>query len=207
MKKNNLFLSFLQYDWWKIAGVFLLAAFSLGYVFNQKDKLKDEEILDVFVVGEAKDLSFQERLYKEIEGHAILAIHSSCYASNDAQFASIASVYLSGASDLFLLPESVLFAHEEYLTYAQDGDEATLDKIDQSLFSFYDGKIGKNRGIKVFDSHDPSYNEGKEFASWFDFEETTYLFVSSKSSNVSSKGEAGPLLWECAYAFLMLGIA
>lgn len=203
MKKNDLFFSFLQYDWWKVAGVFLLSSLCVGYAFNQKDKLKDEEILDIFVIGKAKDLSFQEELYKKIEGKGILAIHSSCYSSSDSEFPSLASANLSGVSDFFLLSASVISVHEEYLAYAKDADVGTLDKLSPFPFSFLDSEIGKNRGIKVFDQNDASYNEGKKFSSWFDFEETTYLFISAKSTNASSSS----VLWECAYAFLTMGIA
>ncbi len=205
--KNKLFLSFLQYDWWKIIGLALLSSFILGYGFNVKDKIKEEETLEIFVGGSAKDLSFQQKLYEKIEDGPILAIHCSCYSSSDSQFNLIASSNLKGIADLFLLPESVLSNHKEYFTYAKEGEGASFDAIKSLSLSFYEGELGAKKGIKVYDGEDSSYNEGKSFSSWFAFEETTYLFVSSESTNANSpSASGGDLLWECAYAFLSLGI-
>ncbi len=205
--KNKLFLSFLQYDWWKIIGLALLSSFILGYSFNVKDKIKEEETLEIFVTGSAKDLSFQQKLYEKIEDSPILAIHCSCYSSSDSQFNLIASSNLKGIADLFLLPESVLSNHKEYFTYAKEGEGASFDAIKSLPLSFYEGELGAKKGIKVYDGEDSSYNEGKSFSSWFAFEETTYLFVSSESTNANSLSvSGGDLLWECAYAFLSLGI-
>ena len=205
--KSKLFLSFLQYDWWKIVGVVLLSAAVLGYGFNAKDKIKEEETLEIFVTGSSKDLSFQQDLYKKVEGSSILAVHCSCYSSSDSQYNLLASTNISGISDLFLLPESVLSTHKEYFTYAKAGEGDSFDSIKKLPVTFYEGELGSNKGIKVYDKDDASYNEGKSFSSWFTFEETTYLFVSSESTNANSKGtNGGDLLWECAYYFLSLGI-
>ncbi len=205
--KNKLFLSFLQYDWWKIVGVALLSAALLGYGFNAKDKIKEEETLEIFVTGSSKDLSFQQDLYKKIEGSSILAVHCSCYSTSDSQYNLLASTNINGISDLFLLPESVLDTHKEYFTYAKKGEGDSFDAIKKLPLAFYEGELGANKGIKVYDKEDASYNEGKSFSSWFAFEETTYLFVSSQSTNKDSKSpNGGDLLWECAYSFLSLGI-
>lgn len=206
-QKNKLFLSFLQYDWWKMLGVALLSMAALGYGFNAKDKIKEEETLEIFVTGSAKDLSFQQDLYTKIEGSSILAVHCSCYSLSDSQYNLLASTNINGISDLFLLPESVLEAHKEYFTYAQVGEGESFDEIKKLPIAFYEGELGAKKGIKVYDEDDSSYNEGKNFSSWFAFEETTYLFVSSMSTNKDSKSMHGKgLLWECAYSFLSLGI-
>ncbi len=205
--KNKLFLSFLQYDWWKIAGVSLIVAAVLGFGYNYKDKAKDDETLEIFVSASTKDLSFQDDLHKKVEGDGILTVNCFSLLPSDLQFNVLASTYLSGISDLFLLGESVLSSHTEYLAYTQEGTGEAFDSIKELPISLYDGDSGGKRGIKVYDKDNVSYNEGKKFSSWFSFEETTYLFVSSESSNADSKTKEGKsLLWEAAYYFLTLGL-
>ncbi len=205
--KGKLFLSFLQYDWWKVIGVSLLVALTLGYGFNYKDKIKDEETLEIFVSASSKDLSFQDELYKKVEGDGFLAVHSLSLLPSDQQFNVLSSTYLSGISDIFLLTEDVISSHKEYLSYAQEGEGSVFDSIKAFPVSLYEGELGTNKGIKIYDKDDASYNEGKKFSSWFSFDETAYLFVSSESTNAKTKTKEGEsLLWQAAYCFLSLGI-
>ncbi len=208
--EKKLFLSFLRYDWWKIVCVFGLLSAVLAFSFNYKDKLKENEILEIFVTGETKDFSFQRNLYSMVSQNEVKAIHCSSYKSGDDQFNQAASSYISAVSDLFLLPESVLSSHSSYMSYAKNIEEenALLIHGISSSFAFYQGPLSKARGIKIYDLEEPSYNEGKKFSSWFLFEETTYLFVSDSSSNRLSRDDSGKnLLWEYAYAFLKLGVS
>ena len=207
--EKRLFRSFLRYDWWKILGVFGILAAVLGFAFNYKDKLKENEILDIFVTGEAKDLSFQEPLYSMVDNSEVKAVHCSAYSLQNVEFNQIASSYISGVSDLYLLPENVLSSNPIYLSYAKNIEEDNAERIGAiSSFSFYQGELSKPRGIKIYDKEDASYNQGKKFSSWFDFDETTYLFVSDSSTNrLSMTSHGKSLLWEFAYSFLELGVS
>ena len=207
--EKRLFLSFLRYDWWKVVAVFGLGTAIMAFSFNYKDKLKENEILEIFVALEIKDLSFQKPLYSMVDQEEVKAIHSTTSRPDSTEFNQVASSYISGVSDIYLLPESVLSSHPSFVSYAKDIEEENSSKVEELSFSsFYQGDYQKPRGIKIYDFKDASYNEGKKFSSWFEFEETTYLFVSDVSSNHLSKDASGKnLLWEFAYAFLELGVS
>lgn len=203
-KRNGLLLSFLRYDWWKIVGIFGACSAILALMFNYKDKLKDEEILDIFVTGIINDLSFQSKLFESVPNNKILAIHSSYAALDNPQYNQISNANVSSASDLFILPESVLSDHKEYFAYSKEIKDK--DRVSSS-YSFLNEEHFENRGIKIFDKKNEEFNKNKQFSSWFSFSETSYLFASSVSTNSNDKNVNGnDLLLEYVYSFLELGI-
>lgn len=208
--KKMLFLSFLHYDWWKILGVFGVLSAILAFSFNYKDKLKENEILEIFVSFETKDLSFQKDLYSMVGQNEVKAIHCTSSLEGNDGYNQMASSYISSVADIYLLPESVLASHASYASYAKDIEDENSSRFQEisSSISFYQGEYQKPRGIKIYDLQDVSYNEGKKFSSWFELKETTYLFVSDVSTNRLSVDKKGRnLLWEFAYAFLELGVS
>ncbi len=210
MKANKkTLLSSLAYDGWKIFGVFALISGVLAFAYNEKDRLRENEILDIFLEGESKDLSFQKPLFEAVPNQEIKAVHLSAFSPNDSQFNVIANSYISSVSDIYLLGETLLNSHKEYSSYAKEissENEESILSLSTSLV-FYSTQGGQKKGVKVFDGEDASYNEGKSFASWFNLQETTYLLVSDVSSNRNSLDDGGQsLLWSYAYAFLRLGL-
>ena len=207
--KNRLLRSYLQYDWWKIVGVFLVGSISLYSIFQSKDRLKDNEILDVFITGEVLDCSYQEKMFSSVENNLIHAVNSTNYSQDDAQYYQLASSYLSSVSDLYLLPESVLSSHKEYVSYSLPLDIDTQNKIKaiDPSYSFYIDSNDKARGIKVFDKEDKEFNENKNISSYFLFKETTYLFISNNSTNNKDVDKNGNhLLSEFALSFLKISL-
>lgn len=205
--KNRLLRSYLQYDWWKIVGIFLVGSISLYSLFQSKDRLKDNEILDVFVTGEVLDYSYQEKMFSSVENNLIHAVNSTSYNQDDIQYYQLASSYLSSVSDLYLLPESVLSSHKEYVSYSLPIDIDTQNKIKaiDPSYSFYIDSNDKARGIKVFDKEDKEFNENKNISSYFFFKETTYLFISNNSTNNKDVDKNGNhLLLEFALSFLKI---
>lgn len=207
--KNRLLRSYLQYDWWKIGGVVLGGALLLGFLFQSKDTLKDNEILDIFVTGEVHDSSFQEDMFSMVKNDTIHAIHTTAYRQEDTQYNQIANSFLSSVSDLYFLPESLLSTHKEYVSYSKILDEGIQKKITDidPSYTFYQDSTNKVRGIKVFDKDDKAFNQNKQISSFFSFEETTYLFVSDNSTNCKDNDKNGnPLLLEYAYSFLKISL-
>lgn len=207
--KNRLLRSYLQYDWWKIVGVFLVGSISLYSIFQSKDRLKDNEILDVFITGEVLDCSYQEKMFSSVENNLIHAVNSTNYSQDDAQYYQLASSYLSSVSDLYLLPESVISSHKEYVSYSLPLDIDTQNKIKaiDPSYSFYIDSNDKIRGIKVFDKEDKEFNENKNISSYFLFKETTYLFISNNSTNNKDVDKNGNhLLSEFALSFLKISL-
>lgn len=207
--KNRLLRSYLQYDWWKIVGIFLVGSISLYSLFQSKDRLKDNEILDVFVTGEVLDYSYQEKMFSSVENNVIHAVNSTNYSQDDVQYYQLASSYLSSVSDLYFLPESVLSSHKEYVSYSLPLDIDVQDKINgiDSSYSFYNDSNDKARGIKVFDKEDKEFNENKNISSYFSFKETTYLFISNNSTNNKDIDKNGNhLLLEFALSFLKINL-
>lgn len=207
--KNRLLRSYLQYDWWKIVGVFLVGSISLYSLFQSKDRLKDNEILDIFVTGEVLDYSYQEKMFSSVENNVIHVVNSTSYNQDDIQYYQLASSYLSSVSDLYLLSESVLSSHKEYVSYSLPLDIDNQNKIKgiDSSYSFYNDSNDKVRGIKVFDKEDKEFNENKNISSWFSFKETTYLFISNNSTNNKDIDKNGNhLLLEFALSFLKINL-
>ncbi len=207
--KNRLLRSYLQYDWWKIVGIFLVGSISLYSLFQSKDRLKDNEILDVFVTGEVLDYSYQEKMFSSVENNLIHAVNSTSYNQDDIQYYQLASSYLSSVSDLYLLPESVLSSHKEYVSYSLPLDIDTQNKIKaiDPSYSFYIDSNEKARGIKVFDKEDKEFNENKNISAYFSFKETTYLFISNNSTNNKDVDKNGNhLLLEFALLFLKISL-
>lgn len=207
--KNRLLRSYLQYDWWKIVGIFLVGSISLYSIFQSKDRLKDNEILDIFITGEILDYSYQEKMFSSVENNVIHAVNSTNYSQDDIQYYQLASSYLSSVSDLYLLPESVLSSHKEYISYSLPLDIASQEKIKaiDSSYSFYIDSNDKPRGVKVFDKEDKSFNESKNVSSYFSFKETTYLFISNNSTNNKDVDKNGNhLLLEFALSFLKISL-
>lgn len=205
--KNRLLRSYLQYDWWKIVGIFLVGSISLYSIFQSKDRLKDNEILDVFITGEVLDYSCQEKMFSSVENNIIHAVNSTNYSQDDVQYYQLASSYLSSVSDLYLLPESVISSHKEYVSYSLPLDIDTQNKIKaiDPSYSFYIDSNDKARGIKVFDKEDKEFNENKNISSYFFFKETTYLFISNNSTNNKDVDKNGNhLLLEFALSFLKI---
>ncbi len=207
--KNRLLRSYLQYDWWKIVGIFLVGSISLYSIFQSKDRLKDNEILDVFVTGEVLDYSYQEKMFSSVENNVIHAVNSTSYNQDDIQYYQLASSYLSSVSDLYLLPESVISSHKEYVSYSLPLDIDTQNKIKaiDPSYSFYIDSNDKARGMKVFDKEDKEFNENKKISSYFLFKETTYLFISNNSTNNKDVDKNGNhLLSEFALSFLKISL-
>lgn len=207
--KNRLLRSYLQYDWCKIVGVFLVGSISLYSIFQSKDRLKDNEILDVFVTGEVLDYSYQEKMFSSVENNVIHAVNSTSYNQDDIQYYQLASSYLSSVSDLYLLPESVISSHKEYVSYSLPLDIDTQNKIKaiDPSYSFYIDSNDKARGIKVFNKEDKEFNENKNISSYFLFKETTYLFISNNSTNNKDVDKNGNhLLLEFALSFLKISL-
>lgn len=207
--KNRLLRSYLQYDWWKIVGIFLVGSISLYSLFQSKDRLKDNEILDVFVTGEVLDYSYQEKMFSSVENNLIHAVNSTSYNQDDIQYYQLASSYLSSVSDLYLLPESVLSSHKEYVSYSLPLDIDTQNQIKaiDPSYSFYIDSNDKARGIKVFDKEDKEFNENKNISAYFSFKETTYLFISNNSTNNKDVDKNGNhLLLEFALSFLKISL-
>ena len=207
--KNRLLRSYLQYDWWKIGGVVLGGVVLLGFLFQNKDSLKDNEILDIFVTGEVRDSSFQEDMFSMVENDTIHAIHMTKYRQDDSQYNQIANSFLSSVSDLYFLPESLLSTHKEYVSYSKILDEGVQNKIKEidPSYTFYQDSVDKVRGIKIFDKDDEAFNQNKQISSFFSFDETTYLFISDNSTNNKDVDKNGkPLLLEYAYSFLKISL-
>lgn len=207
--KNRLLRSYLQYDWWKIVGIFLVGSISLYSIFQSKDRLKDNEILDVFITGEVLDYSYQEKMFSSVENNIIHAVNSTNYSQDDVQYYQLASSYLSSVSDLYLLPESVISSHKEYVSYSLPLDIDTQNKIKaiDPSYSFYIDSNDKARGIKVFDKENKEFNENKNISSYFFFKETTYLFISNNSTNNKDVDKNGNhLLLEFALSFLKISL-
>lgn len=207
--KNRLLRSYLQYDWWKIVGIFLVGSISLYSIFQSKDRLKDNEILDIFITGEVLDYSYQEKMFSSVENNVIHAVNSTSYNQDDIQYYQLASSYLSSVSDLYLLPKSVISSHKEYVSYSLPLDIDTQNKIEaiDPSYSFYMDSNDKIRGIKVFDKEDKEFNENKNISSYFLFKETTYLFISNNSTNNKDVDKNGNhLLSEFALSFLKISL-
>lgn len=198
---RRLWRNSLRYDWWKVVLAALVVSLAGGYAFYQKDRLKDDEVLEVFITGEAKDRAFGDALYRSVAAvSSIQEVSTLSYPLDTANYETILQGRFYSSSDLVFLPSSVLNSKSEYAAGAEKFSEGQIADVASisSSFSFYQDERG-TLGVKIYDGEDASYNDKFAFSAELSFTETTFLFIVSSSGNEDDETNDGtPLLF---YAF------
>lgn len=175
--------SFADY-WWIYLVVAVLLCSAWLYAFYLKDKIRDNERLQIFVAGQIFDRDLERRAEEYFANDGILDVNlyvlSPDFKGFDAGFS--AQGFLN--SDLLVLPQSLV---EKYAAYALalDGVVTLPDNVE--TYST-DGKIYAVKvGMVNSEGYTPLYGFG-----WIDErDEDMYVLLSPKSQNIGKLNPDG----------------
>ena len=175
--------SFRNY-WWIYVVVAVLLYSTWLYAFYLKDKIRDDERLQIFVAGEISDRDLERRAEEYFAKDGILDVNlyvlSPDFKGFDAGFS--AQGFLN--SDLLVLPQSLV---EKYFAYALalDGvvrlpDDAETYVVDGKIYAVKVGRVNP-------DGYTPLYGFG-----WIaESDEDMYVLLSPKSQNIGKLNPDG----------------
>lgn len=175
--------SFRNY-WWIYIVVAVLLCSAWLYAFYLKDKIRDNEHLQIFVAGEISDRDLERRTEEYFAKDGILDVNlyvlSPDFKGFDAGFS--AQGFLN--SDLLILPQSLV---EKYAAYALALDGIVTLPDDVETYSI-DGKIYAVKVGRVNpEGYTPLYGFG-----WIDErDEDMYVLLSPKSQNIGKLNPDG----------------
>lgn len=175
--------SFADY-WWIYLVVAVLLCSAWLYAFYLKDKIRDNERLQIFVAGQISDRDLERRAEEYFANDGILDVNlyvlSPDFKGFDAGFS--AQGFLN--SDLLVLPQSLV---EKYAAYALALDGVITLPDDAETYST-DGKIYAVKvGMVNSEGYTPLYGFG-----WIDErDEDMYVLVSPKSQNIGKLNPDG----------------
>ena len=175
--------SFRNY-WWIYIVVAVLLCSAWLYAFYLKDKIRDNERLQIFVAGQISDRDLERRAEEYFAKGGILDVNlyvlSPDFKGFDAGFS--AQGFLN--SDLLILPQSLV---EKYAAYALALDGIVTLPDDVETYSI-DGKIYAVKVGRVnHEGYTPLYGFG-----WIDErDEDMYVLLSPKSQNIGKLNPDG----------------
>ena len=181
--KHAIKQSFADY-WWIYLVVAVLLCSAWLYAFYLKDKIRDNERLQIFVAGEISDRDLERRAEEYFAKDGILDVNlyvlSPDFKGFDAGFS--AQGFLN--SDLLILPQSLV---EKYAAYALALDGIVTLPDDVETYSI-DGKIYAVKVGRVNpEGYTPLYGFG-----WIDErDEDMYVLLSPKSQNIGKLNPDG----------------
>ena len=168
--------SFADY-WWIYIVVAVLLCSAWLYAFYLKDKIRDNERLQIFVAGEISDRDLERRAEEYFAKDGIsdvnLYVLSPAFKGFDAGFS--AQGFLS--SDLLVLPQSLVEKNAAY-ALALDGVVTLPEDVETYVV---DGKI---YAVKVGRVNPEGYTPLYEFDWIGESEEDMYVLLSPKSQNI-----------------------
>ena len=175
--------SFRNY-WWIYIVVAVLLCSAWLYAFYLKDKIRDNERLQIFVAGEISNRDLERRTEEYFAKDGIVDVNlyvlSPDFKGFDAGFS--AQGFLN--SDLLILPRSLV---EKYAAYALALDGIVTLPDDVETYSI-DGKIYAVKVGRVNpEGYTPLYGFG-----WIDErDEDMYVLLSPKSQNIGKLNPDG----------------
>lgn len=175
--------SFRNY-WWIYIVVAVLLCSTWLYAFYLKDKIRDNERLQIFVAGEISDRDLERRAEEYFAKDVILDVNlyvlSPDFKGFDAGFS--AQGFLN--SDLLILPQSLV---EKYAAYALALDGVVRLPDDAETYS----TDGKTYAVKVGRVNPEGYTPLYGFG-WIDErDEDMYVLLSPKSQNIGKLNPDG----------------
>lgn len=175
--------SFADY-WWIYIVVAVLLCSAWLYAFYLKDKIRDNERLQIFVAGQISDRDLERRAEEYFANDGILDVNLYVLSPDFKGFEAGFSAQGFLNSDLLVLPQSLV---EKYAAYALALDGVITLPDDVETYST-DGKIYAVKvGIVNSEGYMPLYGFG-----WIDErDEDMYVLVSPKSQNIGKLNPDG----------------
>uniref|UniRef100_UPI0040296D21 hypothetical protein n=1 Tax=Candidatus Fimenecus sp. TaxID=3022888 RepID=UPI0040296D21 len=175
--------SFADY-WWIYLVVAVLLCSVWLYAFYLKDKIRDNERLQIFVAGQISDRDLERRAEEYFANDGILDVNLYVLSPDFKGFEAGFSAQGFLNSDLLVLPQSLV---EKYAAYALALDGVITLPDDAETYST-DGKIYAVKvGMVNSEGYTPLYGFG-----WIDGrDEDMYVLVSPKSQNIGKLNPDG----------------
>lgn len=175
--------SFADY-WWIYLVVAVLLCSAWLYAFYLKDKIRDNERLQIFVAGQISDRDLERRAEEYFANDGILDVNLYVLSPDFKGFEAGFSAQGFLNSDLLILPQSLV---EKYAAYALALDGVITLPDDVETYST-DGKIYAVKvGMVNSEGYTPLYGFG-----WIDErDEDMYVLVSPKSQNIGKLNPDG----------------
>ncbi len=175
--------SFADY-WWIYLVVAVLLCSAWLYTFYLKDKIRDNERLQIFVAGQISDRDLERRAEEYFANDGILDVNLYVLSPDFKGFEAGFSAQGFLNSDLLVLPQSLV---EKYAAYALALDGVITLPDDVETYSA-DGKIYAVKvGMVNSEGYTPLYGFG-----WIDErDEDMYVLLSPKSQNIGKLNPDG----------------
>lgn len=175
--------SFADY-WWIYLLVAVLLCSAWLYAFYLKDKIRDNERLQIFVAGQISDRDLERRAEEYFANDGILDVNLYVLSPDFKGFEAGFSAQGFLNSDLLVLPQSLV---EKYAAYALALDGVITLPDDVETYSA-DGKIYAVKvGMVNSEGYTPLYGFG-----WIDEkDEDMYVLLSPKSQNIGKLNPDG----------------
>lgn len=175
--------SFADY-WWIYLVVAVLLCSAWLYAFYLKDKIRDNERLQIFVAGQISDRDLERRAEEYFANDGILDVNLYVLSPDFKGFEAGFSAQGFLNSDLLVLPQSLV---EKYAAYALALDSVITLPDDVETYSA-DGKIYAVKvGMVNSEGYTPLYGFG-----WIDErDEDMYVLLSPKSQNIGKLNPDG----------------
>lgn len=175
--------SFADY-WWIYLVVAVLLCSAWLYAFYLKDKIRDNERLQIFVAGQISDRDLERRAEEYFANDGILDVNLYVLSPDFKGFEAGFSAQGFLNSDLLVLPQSLV---EKYAAYALALDGVITLPDDVETYSA-DGKIYAVKvGMVNSEGYTPLYGFG-----WIDGrDEDMYVLASPKSQNIGKLNPDG----------------
>lgn len=175
--------SFADY-WWIYLVVTVLLCSAWLYAFYLKDKIRDNERLQIFVAGQISDRDLERRAEEYFANDGILDVNLYVLSPDFKGFEAGFSAQGFLNSDLLVLPQSLV---EKYAAYALALDGVITLPDDVETYST-DGKI---YAVKVGMVNSEGYTPLHGFG-WIDErDEDMYVLLSPKSQNIGKLNPDG----------------
>jgi hypothetical protein len=177
--------SFLARSWWKYLLAAAVPALVLPYIFQQMDKPKEEETLQVFLPSEIRDTTFLDGVSKAMKEKGIRQFNLYNFPDNLDAFSGMYSLQGLLYSDVILSPKSALDAHEKEGYYLPL--DAALASFCPSGSSYYENAAGEKLGVLLYEKSGSSLYDPLGYADWLSLEkedEALYLSLNAKLPNI-----------------------
>lgn len=175
--------SFADY-WWIYLVLAVLLCSAWLYAFYLKDKIRDNERLQIFVAGQISDRDLERRAEEYFANDGILDVNLYVLSPDFKGFEAGFSAQGFLNSDLLVLPQSLV---EKYTAYALALEGVITLPDDAETYST-DGKIYAVKvGMVNSEGYTPLYGFG-----WIDErDEDMYVLLSPKSQNIGKLNPDG----------------
>ena len=198
-KIPSTFKDSLSFDWWKYLLTCIVFCVAWYYIYQSKDALKEYEIINIFTNTEIKKsdlfddiLSIEKQ--QDIKEIKINNVGDDLYTNTLLQSKGL----LDG--DIFIVYDKYIDSLLKDRSYKFDETfNNEINSINPNVEYLTYGE--NNIAVKLFDKEIEEYNNYFSINQYFEFKETTYMLINSKSSNADK--DSNKIYSGCAFSVFL----